>query len=297
MGIFKDLLKETFKKTKNNIQISLQNIFSKNNELNYEEFEEILIKNDFGAEFSEQIIDEIKKNKDINNQQELINYLKHVLINKINQVNNFEIDKNKLTIIQIIGVNGSGKTTTIGKLTNYFNQKKYKILIASCDTFRAAANEQLKKWANQSNVDIIEDFSKDPAAVAFEAIKTAKENDYNIVFVDTAGRLHTNKNLMLELQKIDNVISKSIDNNTKRFNILVVDGNSGQNANNQYYEFSKYVKVDGLIITKLDGTSKGGSVFQISAKNKIPILFLGIGEGKENIIEFNIEDYVSSILE
>ncbi|MEW6006080.1 MAG: signal recognition particle-docking protein FtsY [Stygiobacter sp.] len=297
MNIFKNLLKETFAKTKDNIKSSIKSIFG-DTKINFEDLEETLLKSDFGLEFTEQIINELKKTSNFNDEKDFNNSLKYLLLNKINKNNsNADLDINKLTIIQIFGVNGSGKTTTIGKLTNYYNSKGFKILIASCDTFRAAANEQLKKWATLNETKIIEDFSKDPASVAFEAVKTAKNEKYNLLFIDTAGRLHTNKNLMLELQKIDNVITKSIDENILKLNWLIVDGNSGQNANKQYEEFSKFVKIDGLIITKLDGTSKGGSVFQIAVNNNKPILFLGIGEKKDNLIKFNPEDYINSLLE
>lgn len=297
MSIFKNLLKETFSKTKNNIKSSIQSIFKSKN-INYDLLEETLLKNDFGIDFTEQIINELKTNVKIYNEEDFQQSLKKLLINKIKKnIYDLDFDFNKLTIIQIIGVNGSGKTTTIGKLANYYSSKGYKILVASCDTFRAAANEQLKKWADLNNVSIIEDFSKDPASVAFESIKIAKNENFNLLFIDTAGRLHTNKNLILELQKIDNVVKKSLDNKIMKFNWLIVDGNSGQNANKQYEEFSKYVNIDGLIITKLDGTSKGGSVFQIAVNNNKPIYFLGIGEKKENLIEFIPEDYVESLLD
>ncbi|MCX7876298.1 MAG: signal recognition particle-docking protein FtsY [Melioribacteraceae bacterium] len=296
-NIFKELLKETFNKTKNNILNSIQTIFTKK-DINLDELEEVLIKNDFGAEFTEEIIFELKKKNNISKSEDLIKSLKEILLNKLNFYDNqSKHENNKLTIIQIIGVNGSGKTTTIGKLVNYYKLKGKNIIVASCDTFRAAANEQLKRWALTSDVRIIEDFSKDPAAVAFEAIKTAQNEKFDLLFIDTAGRLHTNKNLMLELQKISNIVEKNVNENVKSYNWLIVDGNSGQNANNQYNEFSKYVRIDGIIITKLDGTSKGGSVFQISVNNKIPILFLGVGESKENIVEFNAEEYIDSILE
>lgn len=296
-NIFKNLLKETFQKTKNNITSTIKSILGKK-DINLEELEETLISNDFGAEFSEEIINELKKSNDLSKENNISLLIKELLIKKINFKNiNLDFDKNKLNIIQIVGVNGSGKTTTIGKLTNYYKLKGYKILIASCDTFRAAANEQLKKWASENDVNLIEDFSKDPAAVAFESIKIAKNDDYNLLFIDTAGRLHTNINLMQELKKIENIITKSLDEKTIKYNFLIVDGNSGQNANQQYSEFSKFVTIDGIIITKLDGTSKGGSVFQIAVKNKKPILFLGIGEKKENLVEFNPNEYVESLFD
>jgi len=297
-NIFKNLISSAFKKTRENISTAIKSVFNSTS-INLDDLEEILLKSDFGYEFTEQILDEIKKNKSIN-ETNLIELLRNNLKDKLAFIHSndkhFIVEKGRLLIIQIIGVNGSGKTTSIGKLANYYKNQGLKVLIASCDTFRAAANEQLSTWASKAEIRIIEDFSKDPAAVAFEAIKIAKEEKFDILFIDTAGRLHTNKNLMLELQKIDAISSKFMDNNSSKESWLIVDGNSGQNAITQFNEFSKYVKITGIVITKLDGTSKGGTVFQIAVKNKIPIRFLGVGEGLENISEFDVDDYVNSLL-
>lgn len=297
-NIFKNLISSAFKKTRENISTAIKSVFNSTC-INLDDLEEILLKSDFGYEFTEQILDEIKKNKSIN-ETNLIELLRNNLKDKLAFIHSNDkhliVEKGRLLIIQIIGVNGSGKTTSIGKLANYYKNQGLKVLIASCDTFRAAANEQLSTWASKAEIRIIEDFSKDPAAVAFEAIKIAKEEKFDILFIDTAGRLHTNKNLMLELQKIDAISSKFMDNNSSKESWLIVDGNSGQNAITQFNEFSKYVKITGIVITKLDGTSKGGTVFQIAFKNNIPIRFLGVGEGLENISEFDIDDYVDSLL-
>lgn len=297
-NIFKNLISSALKKTRENISTAIKSVFNSTS-INLDDLEEILLKSDFGYEFTEQILDEIKKNKSIN-ETNLIELLHNNLIDKLAFTHSNDkhliVEKGRLLIIQIIGVNGSGKTTSIGKLANYYKNQGLKVLIASCDTFRAAANEQLSTWASKAEIRIIEDFSKDPAAVAFEAIKIAKEEKFDILFIDTAGRLHTNKNLMLELQKIDAISSKFIDNNSSKESWLIVDGNSGQNAITQFNEFSKYVKITGIVITKLDGTSKGGTVFQIAFKNNIPIRFLGVGEGLENISEFDVDVYVDSLL-
>jgi len=297
-NIFKNLISSAFKKTRENISTAIKSVFNSTS-INLDDLEEMLLKSDFGYEFTEQILDEIKKNKSIN-ETNLIELLRNNLKDKLAFIHindkHLIVEKGRLLIIQIIGVNGSGKTTSIGKLANYYKNQGLKVLIASCDTFRAAANEQLSTWASKAEIRIIEDFSKDPAAVAFEAIKIAKEEKFDILFIDTAGRLHTNKNLMLELQKIDAISSNFMDNNSSKESWLIVDGNSGQNAITQFKEFSKYVKITGIVITKLDGTSKGGTVFQIAFKNNIPIKFLGVGEGLENISEFDIDDYVDSIL-
>lgn len=297
-NIFKNLITDALKMTRENISSAIKSVFIPTH-FNLDELEDILLKSDFGFEFTEQILDEIKKNKSLD-QKNFIEMLRKNLTEKLLEIHSsrpLDINKGKLTIIQIVGVNGSGKTTTIGKLVNFYKNNGFNVIVASCDTFRAAANEQLSSWANKSRIRIIEDFSKDPAAVAFEAIRIAQDEKYDILFIDTAGRLHTNKNLMLELQKIDKVSTRFSNPNSIKESWLIVDGNSGQNAINQFVEFSKFVKITGIIVTKLDGTSKGGTVFQIAYKNKIPIRFLGLGEGIDNISEFNIDDYLDSLIE
>jgi fused signal recognition particle receptor len=169
-----------------------------------------------------------------------------------------------------------------------------KVIIGSADTFRAAANDQLKSWASRAGVDLIEDISKDPSAVVYETVKSALANNYQIVLIDTAGRLHNNKNLMLELNKINGVISNLIPGAPHEC-LLVVDGNSGQNAIMQFEEFNKYSNLTGVIITKLDGTAKGGSVLQVASEKNIPIRYIGLGEGIEDIQEFNAEEFVDAM--
>ena len=180
------------------------------------------------------------------------------------------------------------------KLANKFRSEGKKVIIGSADTFRAAANDQLKSWATKAGVDLIEDISKDPSAVVYETVQSALVKDYDIVLIDTAGRLHNNKNLMLELNKITGVISYLLPAAPHEC-LLVVDGNSGQNAIKQFEEFNKYANLTGVIITKLDGTAKGGSVLQIAAEKNIPIRYIGIGEGIEDLHEFDPEEFVNAL--
>lgn len=299
-NIFKNLIKSAISKTKENLTNSIKKVFiGSSRNLDFTEFEEILIKSDFGLDFSEKLIKVLKE--EIKEQEPSEEHIK-TIIKKFLQSNIIISDKeefdkkNVLKIIQIIGVNGSGKTTTIGKFANYLKTNGYKVLIASCDTFRAAANEQLLNWAKKIEVEIIEDFSKDPAAVAFESISRSIANKHDFLLIDTAGRLHTNSNLMQELKKIDSVSSKFTSNVIEKETWLVVDGNSGQNAKKQFLEFSKYVKIDGFIITKLDGTAKGGSIIQIAYECKIPIKFIGIGETLESFQKFEINEYINSLI-
>ncbi len=200
-------------------------------------------------------------------------------------------------IIVVVGVNGVGKTTSIGKLAYNYKNLGYKVIVGAADTFRAAANEQLEIWAQRAGVEIINSQKgADPSSVAFETIKRAVDENYDIVLIDTAGRLHNKTNLMNELSKIKKVIKKFSDSAPQE-TLLVLDGTTGQNALVQAIEFSKVIELTGLIITKLDGTAKGGMVFQISNKLKIPIKYIGVGEGIEELQEFDKETFISALFE
>ncbi|MFA7420347.1 MAG: signal recognition particle-docking protein FtsY, partial [Melioribacteraceae bacterium] len=288
MGLFKksifESVKQAFSKTKSNISEKLNEIFVKKkiDAEDLQEIENILLQSDFGIDFTDKLISTLNKRirsgetVDIDNLKSTV---KDIFIEEYKKsVKITSVQKAKPHFVVLLGINGAGKTTTIAKLANYYSNLYKSVIIGSCDTFRAAANEQLNIWATRANVRIVEDFSKDPAAVAFETCKTALENNLDIVLIDTAGRLHTNKNLLDELKKILNVIDKFSNNNAVEV-LLVVDGNSGQNAKNQLTEFAKVVNLTGLIITKLDGTARGGSVLQLSLTKNVPIKFLGVGEG------------------
>ena len=267
-----------------------------------ERIEEILITSDIGYEISENIIENVrhslKSNKD-RSEINIINSVKQELLNSI-QKNNLSANNNRSIktnpyVILIVGVNGVGKTTTIGKLAYNYKMKGYKIIVGAADTFRAAAGEQLDIWAERAGVDILQKASgADPSSVAFDTVNKAIREKYDIVLVDTAGRLHNKTNLMNELGKITRAINK-LHKNAPNEIYLVLDGTVGQNAIVQADEFSKVTQLTGLIVTKLDGTAKGGVVFQILEKQKIPIKFIGIGETIEDLQEFDPSVFINAL--
>lgn len=307
MGLFSNLkkLKDGLTKTRESIATKISEVITgkvKIDEETIDDLEEILISSDIGSELTEQLINNTKSSllKEQNRSVEIIKellkkeLLKIIIPNTPSVSSHRNIPKDKLHVILIIGINGSGKSTTIGKLAHKYKSEGKKVIIGSADTFRAAANDQLKSWAAKAGVDLIEDISKDPSAVVYETVQSALSKDYDIVLIDTAGRLHNNKNLMLELNKITGVISNLLPGAPHEC-LLVVDGNSGQNAIKQFVEFNKFANLSGVIITKLDGTAKGGSVLQISSANKIPIRYIGVGEGIEDLQEFDPEEFVNAL--
>jgi len=296
-------LKEGLTKTRNNIFNKITETITRKaviDESTLEEIEEILISSDIGISTTEKIIQKARtlllkeSERDFDKLKDII---KSELLSLININNNeqYEIEKYKPFVILIIGVNGSGKTTTIGKLAYNFRNSGLKVTIGSADTFRAAANEQLEIWAKRAGVEIISSATKDPSAVAFDTIKAAQNNSSDIVIIDTAGRLHTHKNLMEELGKIKRVINNLLPYAPNEI-YLVIDGTSGQNALYQVNEFEKYTNITGLIITKLDGTAKGGIVFRITSEKNIPIKYIGVGEGIEDLQTFSPKDFVEAIM-
>lgn len=305
MGIFKttifESVKNAFNRTRENVSEKINTIFKKKSidEEDLEEIENILLQSDFGIEFTSKLIDllknSLKKNETIDNSsvKELI---KKVFIEYYSQNDKkSDLNSNK-QIILLLGINGSGKTTTLAKLANHYKSLGKSVIIGSCDTFRAAANEQLSVWASRSDIKIIEDFSKDPAAVAFETLKVAKHSKFDTVLIDTAGRLHTNKNLIEELKKIVAILEKNKENFLMEI-FLVVDGNSGQNAKIQFREFSRFINITGLIVTKLDGTAKGGSIVDIATENNVSIRFIGVGEQIGDLAEFDPNVYINSVID
>lgn len=271
-------------------------------ETTIEELEEKLISSDLGYDTVERIIENVRKNlkseKDRTGNK-ILEIVKNQLINvlEVDSLSNDSYQSKKPYIILIIGVNGVGKTTTIGKLANNYKKIGAKVIVGAADTFRAAANEQLDIWASRAGVDIIQKAKgSDPSSVVFETIKKAVDEKYDVVLIDTAGRLHNKLNLMNELDKITRVIKKLIPD-APHENLLILDGNTGQNALVQAEEFSKVSKLTGLVITKLDGTAKGGMVFQIVAKQKIPVKYIGVGEGIDDLMEFDPKAFVEAIFE
>ncbi len=276
---------------------------AKVDESTLDELEEILVTCDIGYETASRVIEnarkEFRKDKERSKENLLSiikNELKNVLVSNENIKTEFElVDKYKPFVILIVGVNGAGKTTTIGKLAHNYKQAGLKVVIGSADTFRAAANEQLEVWAKRAGVEIImKAAGSDPSSVAFDTLAVAKKDNADIVIIDTAGRLHTKHHLMEELKKIKKVIAKVLDYAPNEI-FLVVDGNTGQNALIQAQEFAKYTELSGLVVTKLDGTAKGGVLFQISAQQNIPVRYIGVGEGIEDLQTFDADSYINAL--
>lgn len=301
MGFF-DKLKKGLTKTKQNFDEKINNVFSafrKVDEDFLDELEEALIMSDIGMDTSVKIIsnlrDRIKKEK-IQEPEEVKKALREEM-KKILDVADIGLHLNtKPSVILVVGVNGVGKTTSIGKIANYLVKQGKKVVVAAADTFRAAAVEQLEIWAKRSNSSIVKrDEGVDPASVVFDAIKTAKETNTDILIVDTAGRLHNKKYLMDELHKIQKVINKEMPEADKEV-LLVIDGTTGQNAIQQVKAFKEEADITGLVLTKLDGTAKGGVVIGIVEENNIPVKFIGVGEQIDDMEIFNSQDFVEAII-
>ncbi|MHB8580941.1 MAG: signal recognition particle-docking protein FtsY [Ignavibacteriaceae bacterium] len=310
MNLFKnfnlDKLKNGLSKTRTKLLNSLNETFSGKafiEEDFLEKLEEILISSDIGFDVADKTINQTRiklKNEKDRSDTNIIRIVKEELISifdngKYSSNNNIELTI-KPYIILIIGVNGVGKTTTIGKLANNIRKNGLEVIVAAADTFRAAASDQLNIWSERAKVKIVQKPGSDPSSVAFEAIRIALEEHIDVVIIDTAGRLHNKSNLMEELSKIKRVISKKISN-APHETLLVLDGNTGQNALLQAEEFAKVTDITGLVITKLDGTAKGGVIFQICDKQKIPVKYIGVGEGIEDLQNFDPKAFVSAIFE
>ena len=275
---------------------------SKIDEDDLDDIEEILITSDIGVETTLKIIEKlelrVEKEKYINSD-ELYNILKNeissLLISSSNIDNNIDSENNDPYVIMLVGVNGVGKTTTIGKLAYKFKKSGLKVVLGAADTFRAAAIDQLVIWANRVGVEIVkQDMGSDPASVAFDTLQSAKSKNADVVIIDTAGRLHNKVNLMNELAKIKNVMNKVIPNAPHDV-MLVLDASTGQNAIEQAKQFSAVTQVNSLALTKLDGTAKGGVVIGISDQLKIPVRYIGVGETLEDLQIFNKEDFVEAL--
>ncbi len=291
MNIFKKSI-EVFKKTKNNIRKTFSNVLSFSNLKDGDilKIEECLLAADIGFELTESIIDNLKKDKKKYENWEdlLINTIKSSICN----INN-KSEKLKKIII-VIGVNGSGKTTSSAKLARYYKNNNEKVTLVGADTYRAAAIDQLKIWSERLNVDFISNVNtSDPASVAYDGVNSGISNKHHHIIVDTAGRLHTSKNLMLELEKIYRIVSKLTDQISV---CITLDSNVGQNGIKQVEEFNKYLPIDNIILNKMDGTAKGGIALAILHKLSIPISFLGIGESYDDMIEFNLNSYLKSLI-
>ncbi len=301
MGFF-DKLKHGMNKTKSSFDEKINNVFKslkKIDEEFLEELEEILILSDIGIETSVKIIGNLRqrlKREKIQEEEEVKQVLREEM-QKILEVAdiNLHLDT-KPSVILVMGVNGVGKTTSIGKIANRLAKDGKKVVVAAADTFRAAAVEQLEIWAKRAGADIVKrEEGVDPASVVYDAIKITREKQADVLIVDTAGRLHNKKYLMDELNKIQKVINKEMQDADKEV-LLVIDGTTGQNAISQVKAFKEEADITGLILTKLDGTAKGGVVIGIVEENKIPIKFIGVGEQIEDMEIFNSHDFIKAIL-
>lgn len=302
MGFF-DKLKAGLKKTSEAITNQVNNVFStfvKVDEELFESLEEALIMADLGVETSTYIIDELRdrvKHNHINDGNEVKNELQNVIADILNeQDTKMHLDTTP-SVILVIGVNGVGKTTSIGKLATHYKNQGKKVLLAAADTFRAAAIDQLDIWAQRSGCDIIKhQENSDPAAVVFDACAAAKARGTDVLICDTAGRLHNKKNLMAELEKISRVIGRELPG-ASRETLLVLDATTGQNAVSQAKLFSEATDITGIILTKLDGTAKGGIIIAISREQNMPVKFVGVGEGIDDLQEFDPNDFARAVFE
>ena len=303
MGIF-DKFKTGFKKSASTFTSGLKNIIIKTeiDDKTLDQIEEYLIQSDVGLEAAEEIktiISQEKIDPKKNTIEEVNLILRNYIINLMKPLENesFFDKKDKLNAVLVSGVNGVGKTTTIGKIGKILKSNGNKVMFSACDTFRAAAIEQLENWANKIDVQITKSTQgSDPASVAYKAVEDAIKNDFNHVLIDTAGRLQNKKNLMEEYKKIANV-TKKIDRNAPHDVILVLDATSGQNVLNQVEEFNKVIPITALIMTKLDGTAKGGILLALAKKYKLPIIALGLGEKEDDLQIFNSTKFAEAFVQ
>lgn len=302
-GFFKSL-KEKLEKTREGLFGKMKTLFSGRKIIDedmYEELEDLLIQSDIGMNMTLKIVGKLEKEvrkRGIKDPNLVYDVLKDVMEGfLISEGTELEIDKPGMNIVLVVGVNGVGKTTTIGKLAAKFVKDGKKVVIGAGDTFRAAAIEQLEEWADRAGADIIKhEQGSDPGAVVFDTLKAGENRNADVVIIDTAGRLHNKNNLMKELEKINIIIKKHAGDNSYE-SLLVIDGTTGQNGLNQAKVFNEVTKLSGFVVTKLDGTAKGGIVFAISEELKKPIKFIGVGEGIEDLREFKSKEYIDAIFE
>lgn len=300
--MFIDKIKNSLKKTTEKFLNTLSEVVTGKAVLDEEKvemLETIMLQSDFGAEITDNLIDQIRKDmksEKIRDVETLVQTAKGVLNSTLITSGNDQALTAGPQVILIVGVNGVGKTTTLGKLANQMIKEGKKVLIVAGDTFRAAANEQLEIWSKRAGAVIFSNYSKDPASVIFDALEKTKSEKFDYVLIDTAGRLHNKKNLMEELSKIKNVIKKQIPSAPHEI-FLIIDANNGQNALRQAEEFNSLLDLTGFIVTKLDGTAKGGIIFNICSRFKIPIKYIGVGEGTDDLLKFNANDFIDSFFE
>lgn len=302
MGLFSKL-KEGLTKTRNNIVAGIDSIFSGFSSIDdefYEELEETLIMGDIGVRATEEIIEDLKikvKENKIKNPTDCKQLLIDTIKEKMNLGENAYEFENRKSIVMLIGVNGVGKTTSVGKLAGHLRAQNKRVLMAAADTFRAAAIEQLTEWSNRTGTDIIaQSEGSDPAAVIYDSIAAAKARNVDVLLCDTAGRLHNKKNLMEELRKIDRIIEREYSD-AYRENLIVLDATTGQNALSQLKEFNDVTNITGIILTKMDGTAKGGIAVAIQAEMGIPVKYIGVGEHVEDLQKFDSDTFVNALFD
>lgn len=301
MGFF-DKLKSGLTKTKNAVVGRIDNVlksFVKVDEDLLDELEEILYCSDMGAETTEEVIDELReriKDGRLKEASQVRDALKEILRSKVGDAESLDLSTTP-SVILVIGVNGVGKTTTIGKISAKLRADGKKVVVAAADTFRAAAIDQLEVWTERAGVELVrQSEGSDPAAVVYDACAAARKRNADVLIVDTAGRLHNKKNLMDELAKINRVIGRELEG-CARETLLVLDSTTGQNAVNQAREFKNAADITGLVLTKLDGTAKGGAVFSIKGVLDIPVKFIGVGEQIDDMQPFDPDMFVSALLD
>ena len=297
MGIFSKIA-NALKKTRDALGGALGALFAKNKigDEFYEELEEILISSDISLSTAEEVVEEIRaevKNEKLKDKDYIVDLLKDILEEKLTEAEVPEMQYP--AVIMLVGVNGVGKTTTVGKLANYFLSKKKSVTVAAADTFRAAAGDQLTVWAERAKVRIVKhEEGSDPSAVVFDALSSAKAKGTDVVIIDTAGRLHVKANLMEELKKMDRVVKRECPD-AHFYKLLVLDATTGHNAVNQARVFDGAIELDGIVLTKLDGTAKGGFVVSLCSELGIPVMFAGVGEKLEDIELFDPEEFINNI--
>ncbi|MBP9000798.1 MAG: signal recognition particle-docking protein FtsY [Lachnospiraceae bacterium] len=296
-------LKQGLSKTRSNIVDSIESVFTSHDKIDddfYEELEEILVMGDVGIHATEEILDELKlavKKRECRKPDECREYLIDVIKEKMRVTESDYEFLDKPSVVMVIGVNGVGKTTTIGKLAHIYRNKGKSVLIAAADTFRAAASEQLEIWAERAGVDMIgANDGADPSSVIYDAVNAARSRHVDVLLCDTAGRLHNKKNLMNELEKMNRIIDKNYPG-VKRENLIVLDATTGQNALNQAREFGEVAPLSGIVLTKMDGTAKGGIAIAIQSELGIPVKFIGVGEGIDDLQEFDSDTFVNALFD